>query len=394
MCEPAKAPQRRDTRVTFDPSFTGGDMAVEDPDDEEEKEGTSREARSTTVAESTSSSRSRCGAQEGEDEEACEVERPRREEKWWATLMAGGIAGAVSRTCVAPLERLKILFQVQGLSAKGAPLRHRGIWSSLANMYSKDGLAGLFKGNGLNCVRVVPSSAIQFASYALYRRALFDDDGSGAVHLSPWQHVVAGGLAGATSTTLTYPLDLMRARRTVDFRGDVPTQLLSGLAHILKTEGVRGLFRGLLPSLCGIVPYIGIDFAMFDLAKRTCRQHGWGLDARNPHDLLPITKVACGAVAGVCGMTVAFPFDTARRNLQVATLKIRDGTPPPTDMFQFMGGIVRDGGVLALYRGLFANYLKAGPSVGISFATFEYVKPILDNLGAEQPTAARHPATV
>lgn len=390
-------------------------MAVEDPDEDSEACAARLEQRWDSKSNFTSScvsvakdgsvdvARLQCAdtteeCDEGEDEEACAEApvRKLRRERWWPTLMAGGIAGAVSRTCVAPLERLKILFQVQGLSAKGAPLRHRGIVESLVNMYIKDGIGGLFKGNGLNCVRVIPSSAIQFTAYAAFKRILFEDDGSGAVQLRAWQHVIAGGLAGATSTTLTFPLDLMRARRTVDFRGDVETGLLSGLNHIAKVEGIRGLFRGLMPSLCGIVPYIGIDFAVFDWAKRTCRQNGWGLDASNPHELLPITKVGCGAVAGVCGMTVAFPFDTCRRNLQVATLKVRDGSPPPTNMFQILRNIVREGGFFALYRGLWTNYLKAGPSVGISFATFEYVKSILEEFGTQrythdQPTTVNTP---
>ncbi|KAJ8602347.1 hypothetical protein CTAYLR_004232 [Chrysophaeum taylorii] len=352
------SPQRRDTRVSFDPSLSGGDMAVDDDDDDDE----------------------------GLDE-VPELIRTVRKERWWATLIAGGVAGAVSRTCVAPLERMKILFQVRGLSTKdGAPRRHLGVLESLVNMYQKDGLLGFWKGNGLNCIRVVPSSAIQFSAYALYKRLFFGDDGT--VHLSSWQHVVAGGLAGATSTTLTYPLDLIRARRTVDFKGDVPTGLISGLAHVFRHEGIAGAFRGIVPSLCGIVPYIGIDFAVYDLLKRSCRHRAWGLDPANPHDLRPQTKVLCGAVAGVCGMTVAFPFDTARRNLQVATLKVR-GEGYPTNMLQIMGSIVREGGVLALYRGLVPNYLKAGPSVGISFATFEYVKARLDDLAADPQGAQR-----
>uniref|UniRef100_A0A7S3K362 Mitochondrial carrier protein n=1 Tax=Aureoumbra lagunensis TaxID=44058 RepID=A0A7S3K362_9STRA len=300
------------------------------------------------------------------------------EEKWWSTVVAGGIAGAVSRTCTAPLERLKILFQVQGLSAGAHPLRHTSIWPSLVALYKKDGLLGLWKGNGLNCIRVVPSSAVQFACYKFYREFFFCDDGSGHVQLKAWQHVIAGGLAGATSTICTYPLDLIRARRTVDFRGDVPSSLIGGLRHVLHTEGIPGLFRGIIPSLCGIFPYLGIDFAVFDLLKRYCRTSKIGLSTTN-EELLPTTKLLCGAIAGVIGMTAAFPFDTVRRNLQVASLKVRHSEPPKT-MITFMSETVRLHGVAALYRGIFPNYLKAAPSVAISFTTFEALKPFFDRL--------------
>ena len=296
---------------------------------------------------------------------------------WLSTLGAGGVAGAASRTCVAPLERLKILFQVQGISAGSEPLRHTGILRSLRELVAKDGVSGLWKGNGLNCLRVIPSSAIQFASYALYKQLFFGDD-DGRAALAPWQHMAAGGLAGATSTACTYPIDLMRARRTVDFRGEVDAGLAQNTRNLVRVEGVRGLYRGLVPSLCGIIPYIGIDFAIFDVAKTYCKRHGLGLDGDG--DVSPLAKVACGAGAGVCGMTVAFPFDTVRRNLQVATLKVRNpGENLETTMRGTLRAITREWSMpLNLYRGLLPNYLKAAPSVGISFATFEYVKDLLD----------------
>mmetsp|Transcript_31623 Transcript_31623/g.97746 ORF Transcript_31623/g.97746 Transcript_31623/m.97746 type:complete len:328 (-) Transcript_31623:212-1195(-) len=258
------------------------------------------------------------GAELREDEEN-ESDAPLLKANWTATLIAGGLAGGASRTCVAPLERVKILFQVQGISAGQNTPRHQGVWASLRELVQRDGVRGLWRGNGLNCVRVVPSSAIQFGAYSLYKRVLFDADDS--THLAPSQLLVAGGLAGATSTAATYPIDLVRARRTVDFRGAVGPGLFGSWRQIVAAEGVRGLYRGILPSLCGIVPYIGIDFAVFDVLKRKCAARGVGVDSRG--DVTPLAKVACGALAGVCGMTVAFPLDTVRRNLQVATLKVR-----------------------------------------------------------------------
>ncbi|KAJ1446336.1 mitochondrial carrier domain-containing protein [Pelagophyceae sp. CCMP2097] len=341
--------RRRDSRPSFEPGLTGGetcDSVVDDDDD--------------PLASS-----------------AAHPHPPHKPEKWWSTLAAGGIAGALSRTCVAPLERLKILFQVQGLSARGAPLRHTGVLRSLRDLVAKDGFTGLWRGNGLNCVRVVPSSAIQFFSYTEYKRFLYP--GVRESDLRAWQHACAGGLAGATSTLMTYPLDLLRARRTVDFRGDVPESLYQAFASIVRTEGARGLFRGIGPSLCGIVPYIGIDFALFEVGKAYCRKHDLGLNAVTG-ELTSLTKVGCGFLAGICGMTVAFPFDTLRRNLQVATLKLRGdvASTRPKTVGGVLKAIVKEGGPAALYRGIFANYLKAGPSVGISFATFEAAKQFFD----------------
>ena len=113
---------------------------------------------------------------------------------------SGGIAGAISRTCVAPLERVKILFQVQGLSAAGKPLRHTTIMGSLKDMYRKEGIRGLWKGNGANVYRIVPMSGIQFLAYDTYKDLLFP----GTAEISPVQRLQAGGLAGATAQLCTY----------------------------------------------------------------------------------------------------------------------------------------------------------------------------------------------
>ena len=78
------------------------------------------------------------------------------------SLLAGGVAGIVSRTTVAPIERVKILLQVQSLSARGDAPRHSSILGSLRTIVRADGVRGLWKGNTANCVRVFPSSAIQF----------------------------------------------------------------------------------------------------------------------------------------------------------------------------------------------------------------------------------------
>jgi solute carrier family 25 (mitochondrial phosphate transporter), member 23/24/25/41 len=85
-----------------------------------------------------------------------------------AAFMAGGVAGAVSRTVVSPLERLKILFQVQSGAGKNA---YQGsVWKGLQKIWREEGMSGMLRGNGTNCIRIVPYSAVQFGSYNFYKR--------------------------------------------------------------------------------------------------------------------------------------------------------------------------------------------------------------------------------
>lgn len=84
-----------------------------------------------------------------------------------ASFIAGGVAGAVSRTVVSPLERLKILFQIQSVGREEYKL---SVPKALMKMWKEEGWRGFMRGNGTNCVRIVPYSAVQFGSYNFYKR--------------------------------------------------------------------------------------------------------------------------------------------------------------------------------------------------------------------------------
>ena len=84
-----------------------------------------------------------------------------------AAFMAGGVAGAVSRTVVSPLERLKILYQIQSVGREEYKM---SVGKGLAKMWREEGWRGLMRGNGANCLRIVPYSAVQFGSYNFYKR--------------------------------------------------------------------------------------------------------------------------------------------------------------------------------------------------------------------------------
>lgn len=83
-----------------------------------------------------------------------------------ASFIAGGVAGAVSRTVVSPLERLKILLQVQ---SGGHTEYKMSIGKALKKIWREEGFRGMMAGNGTNCIRIVPYSAVQFGAYNLYK---------------------------------------------------------------------------------------------------------------------------------------------------------------------------------------------------------------------------------
>ncbi|KAJ2094022.1 hypothetical protein GGI16_005688, partial [Coemansia sp. S142-1] len=128
---------------------------------------------------------------------------------WLKHLMAGGISGAVSRTVVSPLERMKILFQIQ---SKGAGSSYNGVVGTLAKIWREEGIAGYMRGNGTNVVRIVPYSAVQFATYEQLKKLLIEE---GKTELDTPRRLTAGAGAGIASVAATYPLDIVRTRISV-----------------------------------------------------------------------------------------------------------------------------------------------------------------------------------
>lgn len=131
---------------------------------------------------------------------------------------------------------------------------------------------------------------------------------------------MAGATAGVIAMSATYPLDMVRGRLTVQESAE--KQQYRGMWHATRTiareEGLLTLYKGWLPSVIGVVPYVGLNFAVYETLKDVIIHSS---DAHSERDLSVATRLGCGAVAGTLGQTVAYPFDVARRRLQVSGWK-------------------------------------------------------------------------
>lgn len=296
------------------------------------------------------------------------------------SLVAGGIAGGLSRTAVAPLERLKILMQVQGNQQV-----YRSTWQGLVHMARHEGIRGMMKGNGANCIRIVPNSAVKFLTYEHLSREIVDyyRQTTGKGEMTPFLRLMAGAGAGIVAMSATYPLDMVRGRLTVQ---DGASRQYRGIWHaanvIIREEGPRALYKGWLPSVIGVVPYVGLNFAVYETLKALLLVQ-YGL--RDERELSVGARLGCGAIAGTTGQTVAYPFDVARRRLQVSgwsgVKNLHAGQAGNaivyTGMMDCFVRTVREEGFSALFKGLAPNYVKVVPSIAIAFVTYEQVKEAL-----------------
>ncbi|KAG0156538.1 hypothetical protein PDIDSM_3719 [Penicillium digitatum] len=277
-----------------------------------------------------------------------------------AAFMAGGVAGAVSRTIVSPLERLKILLQVQSV---GRTEYRLSIWKALVKMGREEGWRGFMRGNGTNCIRIIPYSAVQFGSYNFYKQLVESPDGE----MTPTSRLFCGGVAGITSVTITYPLDIVRTRLSIqsasfaDLGARDPSQKLPGMfttmAMIYKNEGgTRALYRGITPTVAGVAPYVGLNFMTYESVRKYLTPEG----DKNPSSY---RKLLAGAVSGAVAQTCTYPFDVLRRRFQINTMSGMGYQY--TSIWDAVRVIVAEEGLRGLFKGIGPNLLKVAPSIDL-----------------------------
>ena len=270
---------------------------------------------------------------------------------------AGGISGAVAKTATAPIERVKLIIQTQDSNPKirsGEVARYTGIGNCFYRVYTEQGMGAFWRGNLTNVIRYFPTQAFNFA-FKDSIKALFPK-------YSPkkeffWYFMVnmaSGGLAGAGSLCIVYPLDYARTRLASDVGSG--TRTFNGLADcLMKTakgpSGFLGLYNGFGVSVAGIIPYRGVYFGMFDSLA--------GINPfRNDKGLVGLaSKFAIAQATAITAGYASYPFDTIRRRLQMQSEK-------PKSEWLYQGTvdcfykILREEGSGALFKGAGANALR------------------------------------
>lgn len=288
-------------------------------------------------------------------------------------LIAGGVAGGFAKTVVAPLERVKILFQT-----RRAEFHSVGLLGSFKKIARTEGVLGFYRGNGASVARIVPYAALHFMAYEQYRRWIIEN--FPGVGRGPVLDLVAGSFAGGTAVLFTYPLDLVRTKLAYQVVG--PSKLnVKGLVHsdqvyrgivdcfskTYKESGIRGLYRGVAPSLYGIFPYSGLKFYFYEEMKGCVPE-------KHKKDIT--VKLVCGSVAGLLGQTFTYPLDVVRRQMQVQRLSASNSGDMKGTM-ESLVMIVERQGWKQLFSGLSINYMKVVPSVAIGFTVYDVMKSYL-----------------
>ncbi|KRX84405.1 Calpain clp-1 [Trichinella sp. T6] len=262
---------------------------------------------------------------------------------WWQHLVAGATAGTVSRSCTAPLDRLKVFLQVHATAENNVRFT-----TGFKMLLKEGGLKGMWRGNGVNV-----KSFLKFNSESSHELSLLE-------------RFLAGSLAGSAAQTLIYPLEVLKTRLALRKTGQMNQGILHAFQQIYRKEGIYAFYRGYVPNLIGIIPYAGIDLAVYETLK------AWYM-RKHPEcdDPSPLVLMACGTLSSICGQLTSYPLALVRTRLQAHA---KSPTCQPETMSEHFRYILQTEGFFGLYRGLTPNFLKVLPSVCISYVVYETVR--------------------
>lgn len=274
-----------------------------------------------------------------------------------ATFLLGGISGIIAKTTIAPFDRAKIIFQTTN--------RQFGLFqmfSLLRQNATDSGLRSLWRGHSLTLLRTFPYAGLQYTSFDIFKSLLKPKNEE---NLPPFRRFIAGGLAGATASTVVYPLELFRARMAVS-----SLSLKQNIKVLNSNFGVFGLIFGLKPTLIGMVPYAGIAFGTFESLKVM------KLKSNNSSELKHHERAINGSISGLIAQTLTYPLDIVRRRMQT------DGAHENslvlsrkyTSVVETIKFVYKTEGYRGLYKGVSLNWIKGPIALGISFSVFDYLK--------------------
>ncbi|PHJ20434.1 adp atp translocase 1 [Cystoisospora suis] len=338
---------------------------------------------------------------------------------WWNAhsksfmqhFVLGGVAGGISKTAVAPIERVKLLLQLQDASTQigqheGQLKKYEGVKDCFVRVYREQGMLSFWRGNWANVLRYFPTQALNFACKEKYQKLFVRHDPKQDFWKFFAGMLASGGAAGdltlafpapsfdertvdnfpacngrdmndttilwdgagATSLAVVYPLDFARTRLGVDVGKVEAERQFTGLndcvRKIYKESGIRGLYRGFFVSVAGIIVYRAAFFGLYDTGKAM-------LPAKNKSNHSLLRNFGMGLAVETAAGIIAYPFDTVsnqgdlgsslhymdlcRRRMMMQALR---SDTLYRNSWDCANQIMKQEGVAAYYKGCGSNVIR------------------------------------
>lgn len=297
--------------------------------------------------------------------------------------VAGGVSGFITRAVCQPLDVIKIRFQLQvePISKKSTVSKYRSMTQATQLIIQEEGFLALWKGH-------VPAQVLS-VMYGVVQFAVFEALKEQADHIKPGlaksttTNFLSGAISGCTATVISFPFDVVRTRLIAQGNEKIYSGMSHGFVYIWQKESPYALFRGLSPTLLQIAPMAGAQFAFFTFFKQIFTKVSWlGESEEQKEGRLYISGgLLAGSLAGLCSKSLLYPFDLARKRLQIqGFLNARKGYGKAftcSGLVNCFAETIRFENTLGLFKGLSPSLLKAVTVNALIFTIYEQMCALL-----------------
>eukprot|EP00744_Colponema_vietnamica_P016320 GILI01022894.1.p1 GENE.GILI01022894.1~~GILI01022894.1.p1 ORF type:complete len:319 (-),score=68.34 GILI01022894.1:215-1171(-) len=293
-------------------------------------------------------------------------------------FIAGTFAGMAITVVGHPFDTLKVRLQTQTT----ANAQFKGAVDCLLQTVKKEGIRGLYKGMGSPFATVPIVNAVVFAAYGQAKLVVSGGQETSDEQLSVTQLVAAGAWAGFVNSVVVGPVELVKARLQVQY--DNPkNSLYKGpvdcVLKIIKTDGIKGIFRGMSSTIYREVPAYAAQFGAYETVRRAMARS----QNKEVKDLGPGWTLLAGGIGGISCWIFSYPQDLVKTRLQVQA----DPLKYPAHKFLMDGGffscwkdVVKTDGYMGLWRGFGPCIARAFPANATGFLAYETCMKVLNSM--------------
>lgn len=290
--------------------------------------------------------------------------------------LAGGISGFLTRALTQPLDCIKVRHQLQiEPIAKHAGAKYTSTMQTLMLMFREEGIRGLWKGHVPGQILSITYGFGQFLAYDHFNRhsraiKFFSDH-------SDVRHIVAGGFAGAFGMAIATPFDVVRTRFIAQDHNKGYRTVVEAFTSILRNEGPRGLFRGLIPAISAIAPNAAIQFGTYNFILERYVAF-MEQDKPSRHVVL-----LAGIFSGIIAKSCIYPLDLVKKRLQIQ--KFQDSRTTfgknisTSGMLDCLKKTFVEERFTGLYKGWAPAVIKSGAMSGLFFFFYEEITTEFNN---------------
>ncbi|XP_065841051.1 kidney mitochondrial carrier protein 1-like [Oscarella lobularis] len=291
----------------------------------------------------------------------------------WKPFLFGGIASVTAELSTFPIDTTKTRLMIQGQVAEVAhtQLKYRGMLHAIVTISKEESVKALYSGIAPALLRQASYGTIKLGCYHAFKRSLARDPQDETL----LKNVISGVAAGALSSAIANPTDVLKVRMQVSGvnAANASQGMMASFANIYKLEGLRGLYRGVVPTAQRAAVVVGVELALYDWTKRRALATGLFQDNVNTH-------FVCAALAGFAGAVASNPIDVVKTRMMNQRM-FKSGLADTVYKSSFDCAIktARSEGFFALYKGFIPLYLRLGPWNIIFFIVYEQCKLVMDH---------------